>query len=324
MKKFFKLLLLVWLLVHLGSGLFAGGDIVVQLRLYEGFRDKVNVSAVVVKSYYIDQFSGNLIMPEVEIEKEKKALMRIYNLTDIKNISTIDLTLQKGEKNSQSREISLNGRTLVMRLSTSAEQDDRFKVAALEKGKDQVLMETEIVMPQEKTAVLGFEDAESKIYFLAFNRRKDRWAKKEPTKDMVPPKLLKMVEPEYPAGALKKGRHGHVFLTGYTDLEGSIYKLEVLKGDPELVGAAKEAVLQWKYQPWKIKGRAEPVRFILIFSFLIKDGQAKFKEEDLKGVIEENRYLWKDRKQEKIDFEVSEENRWLMEALLVCGENKAR
>jgi hypothetical protein len=324
MKKFFKLLLLAWLLIHLGGGLFAGGDIVVQLRLYEGFRDKVDVSAVVVKSYYIDQFSGNLIMPEVEIEKEKKALMRIYNLTDIKNISTIDLTLQKGEKNSQSREISLNGRTLVMRLSTSAGQDDRFKMEALEKGKDQLLMETEIVMPQEKTAVLGFEDAESKIYFLAFNRRKDRWAKKELTKDMVPPKLLKMVEPGYPAGALKKGRWGHVFLMGYTDLEGSIYKLEVLKGDPELAGAAKEAVLQWKYRPWKIRGRAEPLRFILIFSFLIKDGQAKFKEQDLERVIQENRYLWKDRKQEKIDFEVSEENRWIMEALLVYGENKAR
>jgi hypothetical protein len=324
MKKFFKFLLIVLLLVHFSGGLFAAGDIVVQLRLYEGFRDKVNVSAVVVKSYYIDQFSGNLIMPEAEIEKEKKALMRVYNLTDIKNISRIDLTLQKGEKNSQSREISLNGRTLVMRLSTSAEQDDRFKVEALERGKDQLLMETEIVMPQEKTAVLGFEDSESKIYFLAFNRRKDRSARKESAKDMVPPKLLKVVEPEYPARALKNRRQGHVFLTGYTDLEGSIYKLEVLKGDPELARASKEAVLQWKYQPWKIKGRAEPVRFILIFSFLIKDGQAAFKEEDLKRVIEENRYLWKDRKKSKIDFEVSEENRWIMEAFLVYGKNKAR
>lgn len=321
--KLSKLLLILVLLVLLSGGLLGAGDIVVQLRLYQGFRNEVNVSAVVVKSYYIDQFTGNLIIPEVEIEKEKKALMRIYNLKDIKNISKIDMALQKGKTNSQAREIRLNGRTLVMRLSTSAEKDDRFKVEALEKGKEPLLMETEIVMPQEKTAVLGFEDSESKIYFLAFNRKKDRPPRKESTGEVTTPKLLKFVEPAYPGSALKKRRQGHVFMTGYTDLKGNIYKLEVLKGDPELARASKNAVLQWQYQPWNIRGKAEPVRFILIFSFLIKDGGGTFEEKDLKKVIEENSYLWKDKKKEKIDFEVSKENSWIMEALLVYGKNKS-
>jgi hypothetical protein len=154
--------------------------------------------------------------------------MNIYKLKEVKQIASLDVILKK-EKNGMRQELPLNHRKLTLQLNTVPGKKDRFTVEVLESPKKvKPLLETEIIMPEKKTAVLGFKDSAEKIYFLAFNREKDSVV--PGAKQIVKPKLLKIEKPEYPAAALKKKLAGAVLLEGSTDVNGNIVRLQVLKG----------------------------------------------------------------------------------------------
>jgi Gram-negative bacterial TonB protein C-terminal len=76
----------------------------------------------------------------------------------------------------------------------------------------------------------------------------------------VPPKLIKQVQPVYPpaAGAQHIGRT--VRLEFVVGADGAVYNPHPLAGkglsdDPSLIKAAKDAVLQWRYQPATIESK---------------------------------------------------------------------
>lgn len=79
---------------------------------------------------------------------------------------------------------------------------------------------------------------------------------KPKTASIVPAKLIKKVQPVYPAEAQEKGIEGTVKLQVILRKDGSVTIQNVLEGDPILTPAAIEAVRQWRYEPWQLNGQA--------------------------------------------------------------------
>ncbi len=273
---------LIFLTLSLAAGLLRASEntnIIVQLRLYEGFKEKEKFSAVVVSSYYLKKLSKEQVLSDVETEKEKISLKKIYNLKEVKDISSFDMVLEKGAKTIYSQEINLGGRELLVKLYILSRDRDRFKVEVSEQGRmSPPLMETEIIIPQEKTAVLGFEDSRGRIYFLSFHREKDRAVKNEskPVASILFPRLLKKVVPIYPQEAQDQGLAGDVVLKALINEAGDVTNLEVVQGVHRLLDeAAAAAIKQWKYRPWIVNGKPHPLEVSLKISFRLKEHEQK-------------------------------------------------
>ena len=65
--------------------------------------------------------------------------------------------------------------------------------------------------------------------------------------------LIRKVQPVYPPLAKSARVSGTVEFTATISKEGNIENLQLVRGHPLLVNAAKEAVLQWKYQTDHVK-----------------------------------------------------------------------
>jgi TonB family protein len=69
--------------------------------------------------------------------------------------------------------------------------------------------------------------------------------------------LVKKVEPRYPPNAKSAHIQGQVLLHARIDKSGNIIDLEAISGPVELIPPTVDAVRQWKYKPYLLKG--EPV-----------------------------------------------------------------
>ncbi len=72
--------------------------------------------------------------------------------------------------------------------------------------------------------------------------------------------LIKKVQPQYPAIAQRTHVEGVVEFTAVISKTGTIENLQLVRGHPLLVNAAREAILQWRYKPTLLNG--EPVEVI--------------------------------------------------------------
>jgi len=69
--------------------------------------------------------------------------------------------------------------------------------------------------------------------------------------------LIKKVQPNYPASALRMHVEGPVQLLATIGKSGNITAVKTLSGEATLARAALDAVKQWKYKPYYLNG--EPV-----------------------------------------------------------------
>jgi len=76
------------------------------------------------------------------------------------------------------------------------------------------------------------------------------------------------VTPVYPPEAKKAGIQGIVVLRATIEKDGTVSKLVALRGDPQLVKAAREAVQKWRYAP----GEKAVITDVTINFTLAKDG----------------------------------------------------
>ena len=77
--------------------------------------------------------------------------------------------------------------------------------------------------------------------------------------DLVAPqvqaaKLIKQVPPEYPALARQARLQGVVLFQVTVGRDGRIAQMELIRGHPLLVPAAREALAQWVYKPTLLNG----------------------------------------------------------------------
>ena len=68
-------------------------------------------------------------------------------------------------------------------------------------------------------------------------------------------KPIYQVPPVYPPGAKAKGIQGVVRLKAVIAKDGTVKDIEVVAGNPELTGAAVDAVRHWRYVPAKVGGK---------------------------------------------------------------------
>jgi protein TonB len=80
-------------------------------------------------------------------------------------------------------------------------------------------------------------------------------------------KITKQVQPVYPPLAKSARVSGTVEFTAVIDKEGNIKNLQLVRGHPLLVAAARDAVLQWKYKPTELNGQPVEVVTSIIVNF---------------------------------------------------------
>ncbi len=77
----------------------------------------------------------------------------------------------------------------------------------------------------------------------------------------VAPRLVRRVQPVYPALAKSMRIQGTVRLSAVIDEDGTVAALKLISGHPLLVNAAIDAVKQWQYRAGTFNGR--PVRAVI-------------------------------------------------------------
>lgn len=79
--------------------------------------------------------------------------------------------------------------------------------------------------------------------------------------------LIRKVQPVYPQPARSAHIQGAVEFTAIISKEGNIEHLQLVRGHPLLVNAARDAVLQWKYRPTLLNGKPVEVITDIIVNF---------------------------------------------------------
>lgn len=88
--------------------------------------------------------------------------------------------------------------------------------------------------------------------------------------DVKPPRLVRRIEPDYPAIAREARIEGIVILEATTDVFGRVTGVRVLRSIPLLDEAALAAVRQWVYEPIMVNGRPRPVTFTVTVRFVLQ------------------------------------------------------
>lgn len=280
-QKKISILFIVMFQLFLAAALTASGDIMVSLRFYEGSRGIEPAKDRVITTYHLKpMFVGNMVNSR-DIEKETEELKRVFNLSNLKMMTSTRFAWQAREKDKRFQVIILNGHEFQVQLEQTGKPDG-FKVDVVElAAQEKSLLNTDISLPQRKTAVFGFEDSMGRPYFLSFFREKnDNVIRDEPVElpSGIQPILIKRVNPNYPEAALKAKVEGRVILGAQIDRSGNVVNVNVLHGHHMLTAAAVEAVKKWHYKPHTIKGVKTPAQFTVTLEFSLPDSQRSAKE----------------------------------------------
>jgi TonB family protein len=89
------------------------------------------------------------------------------------------------------------------------------------------------------------------------------------TGDASRTRLIRRVEPEYPAEARTRHIQGSVILDVQIGSDGAVRNITVVNGDPVLGDAAVAAVRQWKYQPFSEEGRPVEMQMRITIRFAL-------------------------------------------------------
>lgn len=271
-KKIIRLLILLVIVFWMSAGLLTAGDILVSFRLYKGLKgnETADEKPSVVTSYQLRPlFVGNLVS-ETGMKEETEELKQIFNLSGLKLMVHSRWAWQENDKKKRLKLIILNGHEFAVSIGLK-NKNDIFDVQVIEKTKpgDKELLGTEIILPETKTAVFGFEDSLKKPYFLSFHRESNKSVVRKDMPDFQreKPRLISRVSPDYPVVAKKAQIEGNVILKASTDTNGNVVNLNVINGHPLLRNAAAAAVKKWKYEPFKVKGKVQPATFTVTVYF---------------------------------------------------------
>ncbi len=73
---------------------------------------------------------------------------------------------------------------------------------------------------------------------------------------MIPAKVISRVDPEYPKLARQAGASGLVEMEATIGVDGKVKNPRVIHGNAMLQRSAIDAVLQWRYKPAMLNGKA--------------------------------------------------------------------
>lgn len=281
-----KLILIFIVLIFFIMGLIGGpakdqGDILVKLNFYEGLKGEETEGESVISTYFLKPLFVGKINIENSGKRESAEIKKIFNLSGINLMSEAKWGWRRGEKKKEFQLLILNGHEFMVEIMMK-ELHDNFIVMVSNRQNKKVLLKSDIILPEKKSSVFGFEDSRGKPFFLSLSRaagesiiRKETPATK--IAKVKNPVLIKKVKPVYPKEALIKHISGIVKIEAVCDVYGRVVKTNVISGHHVLSNAAVKALKQWVYEPYLINNIPKPVRFTVIVKYNL-DGKKKTKK----------------------------------------------
>ncbi|MCX6569200.1 MAG: energy transducer TonB [Candidatus Aminicenantes bacterium] len=254
-----------------------------KMRILEGVRERSPEPAKPVTSSFLKFLSFANFEQEQDLAAEQQ-IKKVYSLKDVNLLTEAALVWEKGKTEKAFHMFRLNGQEyLVMVTPGSLPERNQFRIEVYEQSRDNKtsLLDTEFKLPDKSAAVFGFEDTELKPYFISL--RLVGWSGvlggvvggvvggASGGGKIMPPKLVKEVEPAYPAEARKARIEGVVIMEATTDLYGRVAVVKILRSIPALDQAAMDAVQQWVYEPMIVDGKPRPVTFTVTLQFTLDD-----------------------------------------------------
>jgi len=266
-----------------------------KMRILEGGREKTAAPAKPVTSSFLKfLFFANFDLEE-DLAAEQQ-IKKVYNLKDVGLLTEAALVWEKGKSEKAFHMFRLNGQEyLVIVTPGRLPERNQFRIEVYEQSRDKKtnLLDTEFRLPDKSAAVFGFEDTQLKPYFISL--RLVSWSgvlsgvvggvvgSVSGGGKIMPPKLIKEVEPVYPEIARQARVEGVVIAEATTNVYGQVIEVKVLRSIPLLDQAAVDALKQWVYEPMVINGTPRPVTFTVTLQFTLDD-EKKPKAGEIGGV----------------------------------------
>ena len=302
----------VLLLIYGFSTIIQSSNIInIQLRFYQGFNEKQNITDS-ERSFSLKNNNLNILSFQ-EIEKEIKSIINIYNLREIKNISNLSFNFIDNKKK-QTKQLYFDSKDIKICLTRHIDNINKFELMIYKGIKnDNTLMDTELILPAEKAAVIGFRDKENNIYFFSIYRKDDTEVKKQ-SKHQLIPEIISEKVPQYPKEALAIGKNGYVILEGKINKYGKIQNTKIWKGEQLLNKAALTAFNNWKFKSYKVSpDKLKKVVLILVFEINKENKDLKNKLEKIKKTN-----IWKQIVNTKINN--GKPTPWLLKVWIIQGK----
>ena len=289
-----KRIYLVFLMVFGVSVLsvLASDDQSIKLRFFEGIKEGMGDPPAFVTSSYLYSKDTSPIRTNSILSEEQEQIKKIFNLKDVTLITEADLKLGTKDKSQISHTFRINGTEFIVFIEQAVRKRKRqYRLEVYQQTREDKnsLIDTEVQLPSRKSVVFGFADKQDRPYFLSLGTPKqvlpepagivvggaggisleelERGAVKA-IGETKPPELIKKVDPVYPELAKRARVEGVVILNVRTDEDGRVDQVNVANSkDPLLMRAAIEAVKQWRYEPFYMRGKRYPILFTVTIRF---------------------------------------------------------
>ena len=276
MKKT-AMIIVIWMLV---MALPAWADMTLNIKLnFFGPAAAGKGRAGVTTSFYFKSMVQRNLQVPFSTADLKAELQKTFNVPGISLLAEGDLVWRSGGEPSVMQIVQIDGREIALVLTPLPKPGVvNFKVGVVEESNKNsiknILLDTEIVLPDGEVAMLGFRDARENSYFIAFCVQ----GREEKTNKNVirlsasqAPKKIKDVKPIYPVKALQNNVQAVVVGKMAIDTTGRVMDAEVISGHPLFNDAALVAVKQWVYEPYILNGKAQAVAITFTVSFLLDE-----------------------------------------------------
>ncbi len=272
------------LLVVLAIPIIGETTLDIKLNFYGPATDERGGPGVAT-SFYLKSLVQRNLQVEFASETLLSELRKTFNAPHVRLLASGELRWRSGGPASVTQIVQIDGRNYALILTPLPKPGAvNFKVGVVEesgmKSVKNILLDTEIVLPDGEVAMLGFRDPREKSYFFAFyiqGRNEDFGKDVMRLSGGKKPKKIKHVNPVYPEDALKKKMGGVVVLEAVIDRDGKVKDARTIASSgPILDDAAKAAVRQWVYEPYLVEGKAKEVLFTVTVTFALDpEGEGK-------------------------------------------------
>ncbi len=237
----------------------------------EGLQDFLNSAIASAKSGDADKLTG--MIKSTEIPNCPSWVNTPYAPDNAKNwMEMCDRTfLDQQEQHMREHLTSLsqqNGEIVVRNVNQSPEPGKSMESGILQALKQPV----DVYFAEFRKADASSTQGDPIGYFLFIDGKfrldsEIRFAQVISGPPPPPSNMLRMVDPTYPPEAMAKDIQGDVTLGVVIRKNGSVKILQTISGDPLLIPAAKEAVLQWRFKPKLLNGQPVEVNTRLVVGF---------------------------------------------------------
>ena len=266
-----------------------------KMRVFEGLAEGQAEPTTAVTSSSLKHTMSATLQPDDDLDAQQKRIRDVFNLKSVKLLTETNLVWEKGKLDKAFHFFRIGEKTYLVQVTpTGFILERKFRIEVLEQtnGTKTSLLETEASFPKNISAIFGFRDAQGRAYFVSLHILEWYVEGNAPVPpravaapppaipaegpvraigEIRPPRLIKQVDPVYPAIARQARVEGIVILEATTDIYGRVMSLKVLRSIPLLDQAAIDAVRQWVYEPMIIQGNPREIVFTTTVRFTLDD-----------------------------------------------------